>query len=86
MSNHLALEAAGATVIPFGVGDSQLLVRTIRDLGIAAIHCTPSYPAALERTLAEHFPGLTPRFRVLGRSDDMVVVRASTSSPPPLAA
>ncbi len=61
VSDHLALEAAGATVIPFGTGDSALLVRTILDLGIAAIHCTPSYPAALERTIAEHFPGLAPR-------------------------
>ena len=61
VSDHLALEAAGATVIPFGVGDSALLIRTILDLRVAAIHCTPSYPAALERTLAEHFPGLAPR-------------------------
>ena len=61
VSDHLALEAAGATVIPFGVGDSALLVRTILDLKIAAIHCTPSYPAALERTIAEQFPGLAPR-------------------------
>ena len=61
VSDHLALEAAGATVIPFGVGDSALLVRTILDLKIAAIHCTPSYPAALERTIAEQFPGLVPR-------------------------
>ena len=61
VSDHLALEAAGATVIPFGVGDSALLVRTILDLKIAAIHCTPSYPAALERTIAEQFSGLAPR-------------------------
>ena len=61
VSDHLALEATGATVIPFGVGDSQLLVRTILDLKVSVIHCTPSYPAALERTIAEHFPGLAPR-------------------------
>ena len=61
VSDHLALEAAGATVIPFGVGDSALLVRTILDLKVSVIHCTPSYPAALERTIAEHFPGLAPR-------------------------
>ena len=61
VSDHLALEAAGATVIPFGVGDSALLVRTILDLKVTAIHCTPSYPAALERTIAGHFPGLAPR-------------------------
>ena len=61
VSDHLSLEAAGATVIPFGAGDSQLLVRTILDLKVSVIHCTPSYPAALERTIAEHFPGLAPR-------------------------
>ena len=61
VSDHLALEAAGATVIPFGVGNSELLVRTIMDLEVTAIHCTPSYPAALERTVAERFPGLAPR-------------------------
>ena len=61
VSDHLSLEAAGATVIPFGVGDSQLLIRTILGLDIPVIHCTPSYPAALERTIAEHFPGLAPR-------------------------
>ena len=38
VSDHLALEAAGATVIPFGVGDSALLVRTILDLKVGAIH------------------------------------------------
>ncbi|MBL8691816.1 MAG: hypothetical protein JNL04_22090 [Rhodospirillaceae bacterium] len=60
-TDHTTLEATGATVIPFGVGGSEKLVRTIRELGITAISCTPSYPAVLERTLAEHFPGLDPR-------------------------
>ena len=61
VSDHLSLEAAGATVIPFGAGESQLLIRTILDLKVRVIHCTPSYPAALERTITEHFPGLAPR-------------------------
>ena len=61
VSDHLSLEAAGATVIPFGAGESQLLIRTILDLKVRVIHCTPSYPAALERTIAEHFPSLAPR-------------------------
>jgi phenylacetate-CoA ligase len=60
-TDHTTLEATGAAVVPFGVGDTQLLIRTIRELGITAISCTPSYPAVLERTLAEHFPGLRPR-------------------------
>ena len=60
-TDHATLEATGAAVIPFGVGETQLLVRTIRELGITAISCTPSYPAVLERVIAEHFPGLKPR-------------------------
>jgi phenylacetate-CoA ligase len=61
LSDHLTLEATGATVIPFGVGESALLVRTIRELGATAISCTPSYPAVLERVIAERFPRLSPR-------------------------
>lgn len=60
-TDHATLEATGAAVVPFGVGDTQLLVRTIRDLGITAISCTPSYPAVLEQVIAEHYPGLKPR-------------------------
>jgi len=61
LSDHMTLEQTGAAVVPFGVGDSQLLVRTIRELGITAISCTPSYPAVLERVIAEHFESLQPR-------------------------
>ncbi|WP_436637954.1 phenylacetate--CoA ligase family protein [Microbaculum sp. FT89] len=60
-TDHTTLEETGATVVPFGVGETQLLIRTIRDLGITAISCTPSYPAVLERVIAEHFPELKPR-------------------------
>ena len=60
-TDHTTLEATGATVVPFGVGDTQLLIRTIRELGITAISCTPSYPAVLERMIADHFPDITPR-------------------------
>lgn len=60
-TDHSTLEAAGAAVVPFGVGDTQLLIRTIKELGITAISCTPSYPAVLERVIAEDFPGLRPR-------------------------
>ncbi len=60
-TDHTTLEATGAAVVPFGVGDTQLLVRTIRELGITALSCTPSYPAVLEAVIAEHFPGLAPR-------------------------
>ncbi|HZQ08904.1 MAG TPA: AMP-binding protein [Anaerolineae bacterium] len=43
VTDHLALERVGATVIPFGVGNTQGLLRTIRDLEINAISSTPSY-------------------------------------------
>jgi len=61
LSDHLTLEETGATVIPFGVGGSELLLRTIRELDVTAISCTPSYPAVLEQVIAERFPGLAPR-------------------------
>jgi phenylacetate-CoA ligase len=61
LTDHMTLEATGASVVPFGVGDTQLLVRTILELGITAISCTPSYPAVLEQVIAKNFPDLTPR-------------------------
>ena len=42
LSDHLVLEATGAASIPFGVGATELLIRTILDLRITAIQCTPS--------------------------------------------
>ena len=61
LTDHMTLQATGAMVVPFGVGSTELLVRTIQEVGINAISCTPSYPAVLERVIAEKFPGLTPR-------------------------
>lgn len=61
LTDHLTLEEAGATVVPFGVGSTELLVRTILEVGVTAISCTPSYPAVLERVIAQKFPGLLPR-------------------------
>jgi len=60
-TDHTTLEATGAMVVPFGVGESALLVRTIREIGVTAISCTPSYPAVLEQVIAAEFPGLAPR-------------------------
>jgi len=53
VTDHLILEAAGATVIPFGVGNTTELLQMIPALGATAISCTPSYPALLEKHLAE---------------------------------
>lgn len=61
LTDHMTLQATGAMVVPFGVGSTELLVRTIQEVGITAISCTPSYPAVLERVIADRFPGLSPR-------------------------
>ena len=61
LTDHMTLERTGATVVPFGVGSSELLLRTIQETGICAISCTPSYPAVLERVLAAKFQGMAPR-------------------------
>ncbi len=60
ITDHMTLERTGATVVPFGVGNTELLIRTIGEIGITAISCTPSYPAVLERVLSEKFPDLSP--------------------------
>ncbi|KNX41176.1 Phenylacetate-coenzyme A ligase [Roseovarius tolerans] len=61
LTDHMTLQATGALVVPFGTGSTELLVRTIREVGITAISCTPSYPSVLERVIAERFPDLSPR-------------------------
>jgi phenylacetate-CoA ligase len=60
VTDHMTLEQTGATVIPFGVGNSRLLVETILEVGATAISCTPSYPSVLERVIAQDFPGVDP--------------------------
>ncbi len=61
LTDHMTLEETGALVVPFGVGATELLVRTIQEVGINAISCTPSYPAVLERVIADKFPDISPR-------------------------
>ena len=58
-TDHATLEAVGAAVVPFGVGNPGALIRTIVDLRVTAISCTPSYPAVLEQVL--HDQGIDPR-------------------------
>ncbi len=48
LSDHLSLERTGATVIPYGIGNSRGLIDLIRTLSVTAISCTPSYMAKLE--------------------------------------
>ncbi len=61
LTDHMTLQATGAMVVPFGVGSTELLIRTIQEVGITAMSCTPSYPAVLERVIEQKFPGLAPR-------------------------
>ncbi len=61
LTDHMGLECTGAMVIPFGTGNTELLIRTIREVGVTAISCTPSYPAVIARVLEEKFPGVAPR-------------------------
>ncbi len=59
-TDHSSLEHVGAAVVPFGVGQSRLLVRTIRELGVGAISATPSYMAVLAGVVREEL-GIEPR-------------------------
>lgn len=59
-TDHSNLELTGATVFPFGVGNSRQLVRVIRDAGINVISSTPSYPAYLEDVVRDEL-GIEPR-------------------------
>ncbi|MBL8699940.1 MAG: AMP-binding protein [Alphaproteobacteria bacterium] len=53
VTDHVALEATGACVVPFGVGNTRELIAAIVELGVTAISCTPSYPALIEKVLRE---------------------------------
>ena len=55
LSDHLALERAGAAVVPFGVGNSKQLLEVISFLRPTAISCTPSYMDRLATLLRQEF-------------------------------
>jgi phenylacetate-CoA ligase len=59
-TDHQSLEAAGAAVVPFGVGHSRTLIETMLLLHPTAIHCTPSYLAKLEAVLKTDYGGKPP--------------------------
>lgn len=59
-TDHQSLEETGATVVPFGVGNSRLLLNTIQLMNITAIHATPSYMSKLE-VILENEIGLNPK-------------------------
>jgi len=58
-TDHRNLENTGAAVVPFGVGNSRQLVSVIREAGIDAISCTPSYPRHLENVVRDEL-GVEP--------------------------
>lgn len=55
LTDHMSLEASGATVIPFGTGNSHKLIETILSIRPTAISCTPSYLSRLELLLLQDF-------------------------------
>lgn len=55
LTDHLSLEATGATVIPFGTGHTKRLIETILNLKINCISSTPSYLSKIEQVLKEEF-------------------------------
>jgi phenylacetate-CoA ligase len=58
-SDHENLETTGATVVPYGVGQTASLIQLIRELQINAISSTPSYMLPLAEAVAA--AGLSPR-------------------------
>jgi phenylacetate-CoA ligase len=62
VTDHLSLERAGATVVPFGVGNTEQLLELPRWLPFTAIQCTPSYVALLLERWRER-PDLHERAR-----------------------
>ncbi|MEH0019114.1 MAG: AMP-binding protein [Desulfobacter sp.] len=59
-SDHASLEKTGATVIPYGIGQTKKLVELILYLHPTAIHCTPSYLSKIESVLLSEF-GMDPK-------------------------
>jgi phenylacetate-CoA ligase len=59
IADHMALERAGATVVPVGVGQSRRLLDLARSLGITALFGTLSFPAHLAARARE--AGIEPR-------------------------
>ncbi len=55
ITDHQSLERTGAAVMPFGVGNSSDLVRTMLTLKPSGIHCTPSYLSKLEAVVSQEF-------------------------------
>lgn len=58
--DHLSMEATGATLIPYGVGNTENLLKLLLEIRGASIHATPSYLDVMKKILKERF-SLHPR-------------------------
>lgn len=50
---HYGAEKIGATVVPSATGNTRRQIEMIKDFGVTAIHCTPSYAMHLSEVAEE---------------------------------
>ncbi len=55
VTDHLSIERAGASVIPYGVGKSKKLIDVINELNVNAISASTTYMEKLEQTIRAEF-------------------------------
>jgi phenylacetate-CoA ligase len=60
ITDYLGIEKVGATGIPFGVGNTDLLLQMIKNLKVNAISCTPSYLLTIINRCRDEF-NIDPR-------------------------
>lgn len=60
VTDFIPIERVGATAVPFGVGNTTMLLHTIRNLAINAISSTPSYMLTLRDRCEKEF-GIDPK-------------------------
>jgi phenylacetate-CoA ligase len=53
LTDHLCLERTGATVVPFGIGNTDALIDLPRWTPVTALSCTPSYVKLLLERLTD---------------------------------
>jgi len=53
--DHQSMEATGAAVVPYGVGNTENLIAMLLEIDSPCIHATPSYLAVLRQVLHEKF-------------------------------